>query len=120
MTGSNYVESELNKATTESECQRLNLQMTKQLDNVGSRKQKPVKLSNPICFLAQEYVDSIVNESSVSSEKTHLLYAHLQQFAKHIPWYMKDRVMSTMTQTNDQQQQKQQRHLLLSLTKRSQ
>ena len=33
---------------------------------------------------------------------------------------MKDHVMSTMTQTDDQQQQKQERHLPLSITKRSQ
>ena len=70
MTGSNGIEGELNnKATTKSERQRLNLQMTKQLDNVVSGKQKPVKLSNPTCFLAQEYIDSIVNESSMSSKK---------------------------------------------------
>ena len=119
-TGSNHIESELNKAMTESERQRLNLQMTRQLDNVVSGKQKPVKLSNPIHFLAQENVNSIVNESSMSPERRHLLYAHLQQFAKHIPWYMKDHVVSMMTQTDDQQQQKQQRHLLLSITKRSQ
>ena len=68
-TGSNHIESKLNKAMTESEHQRLNLQMTKQLDNIVSRKQKPVKLSNSICFLAQEYVDSIANESSMSLEK---------------------------------------------------
>ena len=119
MTGSNCIESKLNKATTESECQRLNLQVTKQIDNIVSRKQKTIKLSNPVCFLAQEYVDSIVNESSVSPKKRHLLYAHLQQLAKHIPWYMKDHVMMT-TQTDDQQQQKQQRHLPSSILKRSQ
>ena len=87
MTGSNHIESELNnKAMTESERQRLNLQRTKQLDNVVSGKQKPIKLSNPICFLAQQYVDSIVNESSMSPEKRRLLYPYLHQFAKHIPW----------------------------------
>ena len=124
MTGSSRIESELNnKAMTESEHQRLNLQMTTQLDNVVSGKQKSVKLSNPICFLAQEYIDSIVNESNVSPEKRCLLYAHLHQFPKHIPWYMKDPVMTmTMTQTNNQQQQQQQqqRHLPLSIMKRSQ
>ena len=123
-TGSSHIESELNnKAMTKSERQRLNLQMTKQLDNVVSGKQKPVKLSNPICFLAQEYVDSIVNELSMSPKKRRLLYAHLHQFAKHIPWYMKDPVtMMTTTQTDNQQQQQQQqqRHLPSSITKRSQ
>ena len=70
MIGSNHIESELNnKAMAKSEHQMLNLQMTKQLDNVVSGKQKPVKLSNPICFLAQEYIDSIVNESSLSPKK---------------------------------------------------
>ena len=68
----------------------MNVQMVKQLDNVLSGKKKPQKLSNPIRFLAQQYIDGIAQHASVSPPKRHLLHMDLSQFTKNIPWYMKD------------------------------
>ena len=64
--------------------------MIKQLDEVVSGKYKPKKLSNPVRFLAQKYVDNIARESTLAPEKRRLLHTHLYQFTKKIPWYMKD------------------------------
>ena len=63
----------------------MNVQMAKQLDNVNSSQQKPQKLPNPIRFLAQQYVNRIAQDASVSPPKHHLLHTHLSQFKKNIP-----------------------------------
>ena len=59
MTSSKQIEDTINDTPNNSERQRMNVQMVKQLDNVISGKQKPQKLSNPIRFLAQQYINGI-------------------------------------------------------------
>ena len=53
-----------------------NLRMHKQLNEVMSGKQKQSLLYNPMRLFAQDFIDGIVNDSTVSPEKRQSLHAH--------------------------------------------
>ena len=66
------------------------IQMAKQrqLDQVVSGHQKHVKLSNPLYLFTQRYLSQLVKDSSLSPPKRRLLYTHLQNYAKRLPFYI--------------------------------
>ena len=62
--------------------------MQRQLDQVASGQQKHVKLSNPLYLFTQRYLSQLVRDSSLSPPKRQLLYTHLQNYAKRLPFYI--------------------------------
>ena len=66
-----------------------NLCMHKQLNEVISGKQNKIPLSNPMRLLAQDFIDDIANDSTVSPEKRKLLHTHLAKYLQQIPLYLK-------------------------------
>ena len=59
-----------------------NLRMHKQLNEVISGKQNKIPLSNPMRLLAQDFIDDIANDSTVSPEKRKLLHTHLAKYVQ--------------------------------------
>ena len=62
--------------------------MQRQLDQVASGRQRHVKLSNPLYLFTQRYLSQLVRDSSLSPPKRRLLYTHLQNYAKRLPFYI--------------------------------
>ena len=62
--------------------------MQRQLDQVASGQQKHVKLSNPLYLFTQRYLSQLIRDSSLSPPKRQLLYTHLQNYAKRLPFYI--------------------------------
>ena len=62
--------------------------MQRQLDQVASGRQRRVKLSNPLYLFTQRYLSQLVRDSSLSPPKRRLLYTHLQNYAKRLPFYI--------------------------------
>ena len=68
--------------------EQLQMTMQRQLQDVVSGRQKRVKLSNPLYFFTQRYLNRLVKDSSVSKNKRQLLYHHLYNYAKNLPVYI--------------------------------
>ena len=64
------------------------LRMQKQLDEVISGKQNKVPLSNPMRLLAEDFIDDIARDSTVSPEKRKLLHTHLSKYVQQILLYL--------------------------------
>ena len=62
--------------------------MQRQLDQVASERQRRIKLSNPLYLFTQRYLSQLVRDSSLSPPKRRLLYTHLQNSAKRLPFYI--------------------------------
>ena len=62
--------------------------MQRQLDQVASGRQRHVKLSNPLYLFTQRYLSQLVRDSSLSPPKRRLVYTHLQNYAKRLPFYI--------------------------------
>ena len=99
-TGSERIQQTLNSLPVDdyNAKRQTSIQMSKQLNSIISGKQLPIPLSNPIRFLAQDFVDGIAKDSSVSPEKRCLFYTHLSQYIKKISLYLKKRQATTSTQ----------------------
>ena len=67
---------------------RVQMAMQRQLDQVASGCQRHVKLSNPLYLFTQRYLSQLVRDSSLSPPKRRLLYTHLQNYAKRLPFYI--------------------------------
>ena len=65
-----------------------NLQMHKQLNEVVPGKQKQSLLSNPMRLFAQDFIDGIANDLTVSPEKRQLLHVHLSKYIHQIPLHL--------------------------------
>ena len=89
MTSSERIQDTLNGTTNSNEKQHKAIQLSKQLDEVVVGKHKVNKLSNPIRPLAQRYVDSITENSSLSPAKKAVLRSYLDTYVSKILWYMK-------------------------------
>ena len=74
--------------------------MHKQLNEVMSGKQKQSPLSNPIRLFAQDFIDGIANDSTVSPEKRWLLHAHLSKYVHQIHYTCKDESIQNQRNTN--------------------
>ena len=68
--------------------ERVQMAMQRQLDQVASGRQLHVKLSNPLYLFTQRYLSQLVRDSSLSPPKRRLLYTHLQNYAKRLPFYI--------------------------------
>ena len=68
--------------------ERVQMAMQRQLDQVASGRQRRVKLSNPLYLFTQRYLSQLVRDSSLSPPKRRLLYTHLQNYAKQLPFYI--------------------------------
>ena len=68
--------------------ERVQMAMQRQLDQVASGRQRHVKLSNPLYLFTQRYLSQLVRDSSLSPPKRRLLYTHLQNYAKRLPFYI--------------------------------
>ena len=49
-------------------------------------------------FLAQKFANDIANDSTASSEKRRLLFAHLSKYVNQIPLYLSRQQISTSSQ----------------------
>ena len=68
--------------------EHVQMAMQRQLDQVASGRQQHVKLSNPLYLFTQRYLSQLVRDSSLSPPKRRLLYTHLQNYAKRLPFYI--------------------------------
>ena len=68
--------------------ERIQMAMQRQLDQVALGRQRHVKLSNPLYLFTQRYLSQLVRDSSLSPPKRRLLYTHLQNYAKRLPFYI--------------------------------
>ena len=68
--------------------EHVQMAMQRQLDQVASGRQRHVKLSNPLYLFTQRYLSQLVRDSSLSPPKRRLLYTHLQNYAKRLPFYI--------------------------------
>ena len=68
--------------------ERVQMAMQRQLDQVASGRQRHVKLSSPLYLFTQRYLSQLVRDSSLSPPKRRLLYTHLQNYAKRLPFYI--------------------------------
>ena len=103
LTGSQRIQDVLNEESNNEERQRKNMQMSKQLDEVVSGKQKLKRLSNPLRPIAQRYVDKLT--LSLPFTQRQVFRSYLNTYVNRIPFYMKDRsssdkATSTPAQTN--------------------
>ena len=64
------------------------MQMSKQLDEVVSGKQKLKRLSNPLRPIAQRYVDKLT--LSLPFAQRQVFRSYLNTYVNRIPFYMKD------------------------------
>ena len=75
-------------ARDKNDVERVQMAMQRQLDQVASGRQRRVKLSNPLYLFTQRYLSQLVRDSSLSPPKWRLLYTHLQNYAKRLPFYI--------------------------------
>ena len=68
--------------------EHIQMAMQRQLDQVASGRQQHVKVSNPLYLFTQRYLSQLVRDSSLSPPKRRLLYIHLQNYAKRLPFYI--------------------------------
>ena len=109
LTGSQRIQDVLNEESNNEERQRKNMQMSKQLDEVMSGKQKLKRLSNPLRPIAQRYVDKLT--LSLPFTQRQVFRSYLNTYVNRIPFYMKDRsssdkATSTPAQTNSSRKRK--------------
>ena len=69
-----------------NEC--IQMAMQRQLDQVALGRQQRVKLSNPLYLFTQQYLSQLVKDSSLLPPKRRLLYTHLQNYTKRLPFYI--------------------------------
>ena len=108
LTDSQRIQDVLNKESNNEERQRKNMQMSKQLDEVVSGKQKLKQLSNPLRPIAQQYVDKLT--LSLPFAQRQVFRSYLNTYVNRIPFYMKerssDKATSTPAQTNSSRKRK--------------
>ena len=75
------------------------LHRQKQLADIISGKQRPIPLSNPMCFLAEQHLENIARNSTPSPEKRRLMMTHLSKYVKQIPLYLKKKQTTKATQS---------------------
>ena len=107
LTGSQRIQDVLNEESNNEERQRKHMQMSKQLDEVVSGKQK--LKSNPLRPIAQRYVDKLT--LSLPFAQRQVFRSYLNTYVNRIPFYMKDRsssdkATSTPAQTNSSRKRK--------------
>ena len=101
LTGSQCIQDVLNEESNNEEIQRKNMQMSKQLDEVVSGKQKLKWLSNPLRPIAQRYVDKLT--LSLPFAQRQVFRSYLNTYVNRIPFYMKDKSSSSDKATSTPQ-----------------
>ena len=86
----------LNEESNNEEKQGKNMQMSKQLDEVVSGKQKLKRLSNPLRPIAR-YVDKLT--LSLPFAQRQVFRSYLNTYVNRIPFYMKDSSSDKATST---------------------
>ena len=75
------------------------LHRQKQLADIISGRQRPIPLSNPMRFLAEQHLENIARNSTASPEKRRLMMTHLSKYVKQIPLYLEKKQTTKATQS---------------------